>query len=448
MSQLWTEKFFPSSLSGFVGNSDVVDQAVKWGEAWTLGKEQKPLLLVGPPGVGKTCLCVLLARHFGWGTFELNGSDFRDKDTIERVVSGAALNAPLFGSRRLVLLDEVDSLSSADRGGAQAILKVLKESKNPVILTANDVYSNQKLSGIRNYCQKIEFKKINYLSISKRLKEILAGEGVLFDEEAVKELSRRSDGDFRGALLDLQTITLSGSVSMESISLLGEREKPEKVFKVMSKIFHAKSFVEVRDAMFYSEISNDLLFLWVEENIPIQFTGNDVSSAFDFLSRADVFNGRIFFRQYFGFMKYSSDLMALGVNSSRTREYHSFTPFRFPAILSKLSRTSGQREMKKNVLKKIGKKIHSSVRKIAVQDMPFFSLVFEDKKSAAVFFSEFGFELEEVAFLLGAKPDSKKALSVFEEAQNIRREKIASKNRKTFLVQVQENNEERQSKLF
>ena len=151
MSQLWPDKFFPKDLSEFLGNSDIVETVRQWGEQWAEGKQGKPLLFFGATGSGKTCLAFLLAKYFDWELFEMNASDTRTKDAVERVAGAAAQGSSFSGKKRLILLDEVDGLhGNSDRGGVAAINKIIKASKNPVILTANDVYGNQKMTAFRS----------------------------------------------------------------------------------------------------------------------------------------------------------------------------------------------------------------------------------------------------------------------------------------------------------
>ena len=65
---------------------------------------------------------------------------------------------------------------------------------------------------------------------------------ISFDEEAVKLVAQKSEGDFRSALLDLQSLSFGGKISVESVGSFGERMRTEKIFKVMSKIFKGKTF--------------------------------------------------------------------------------------------------------------------------------------------------------------------------------------------------------------
>ncbi|MBI2598265.1 MAG: replication factor C large subunit, partial [Candidatus Diapherotrites archaeon] len=376
---------------------------------------------------GKTCLSYLTAFSSEWGVFELNASDFRSKEVIERIVSAAALNSSFSGKKRLVLLDEVDGLQSQDRGGAGAIVSILKESKNPVILTANDIYADKKLAPIRVACRVLEFRKINYLSIAKRLKEILSMEKIEFEEEAIKELAKNSGGDFRSSLLDVQTLSMSGKISVASVSGFGERMRAEKIFSVMAKIFKGKTIQEIREAVFSSDVSNDLLLRWVEENIPRQYSGEDVALAFEVFSRADRFNGRIMRRQHYGFLRYASDLMTVGVNLSKQKEYNSFIPFQFPTILSKLSKSASVRQLMEGIAQKISKKTHSSIRQVLSSDFAFIKMNFENRQKAVELTAQFGFDEEEVAFLLDTSPGTKKVSSVVEDSNALLQKSVLEK---------------------
>ena len=189
-ADLFTDRYSPQALEEFIGNVEIVEKALLWAKHWESGKKQKPLFFFGAPGVGKTALAYLIAREMKWSLFEMNASDIRDRDSIEKIAGAATANSSLFGTKRLILLDEIDGLQSQDRGGAGAMLSVLKEANNPVILCANDAY-DKKLSSLRSFCELAEFKKINYLSIAKRLREIATKEGIEFDDEADRAMGIR-----------------------------------------------------------------------------------------------------------------------------------------------------------------------------------------------------------------------------------------------------------------
>ncbi len=421
MSQLWPDKYAPKKEEEFIGNSEIVRHAIEWAKEWQRAEKQPPLLLWGQTGSGKTALAYLVAGLFRWNIVELNSSDLRSKDVIEKVVGAASQNASFFGVRRLILLDEVDALTRDDRGGASAISSIIKETSNPIILTANDIFADKSVSALRFVCKTFEFKKINYVSMAARLREILGAEGVVFDEEAVKELARSSGGDMRSALLDLQTLSVSGPVAMESVRSLGSREREQKVFSVMKAIFKSTDFGEVREMRSATDLSSDMLFNWVDENIPRQYAhANDVALAFDRLSRADMFNGRIMRRQYWGFLRYSSELSAEGVALAKEKPSHDFVMYQFPGLLSMLSRTSGQRALRKELGKKIGKKMHSSSHEIIARDLPYLRAIAHRRENAVSLAAACDLDEKEIAFLLETTHDTKKVQSILEEATALR----------------------------
>ncbi len=433
MSELFTEKFFPNNFDEFVGNSDIVNFVKNWAGLWNNGEKQVPLLFWGQTGAGKTCLAHLIAKKFDWDLFELNASDLRSKEVINKVVSAAANNSSFSGKKRLILLDEVDGLQRNDSGGAQAITTLLKDSQNPIILTANEIYGNKKMQFIRLQSKNLEFKKINYLSMSKRLKEICVLEKISFDEEAVKQLAKNSSGDFRSALLDLQTLALNKSIQLSDVDSLGLRERQQKIFSVMKQIFKGKNFNEIRETRISSDVSFDLLMAWVEENIARQFTKPiDYSNAFNYLSKADVFQGRVKKNQDWVLFRYVTELATAGVALSRSNDYFSFTPYQFPTIISKLSRSTSLRSLKKNIGLKIGALTHSSAREIISNYLPFLKIVLKNSKEKAVSFSaEFDLNEKELAFLIDSKPTTSKVKKIILEAQELKKKTI-SKNMQKF----------------
>ncbi len=419
---MWVQSHAPGALSGVVGNPDALTEVRLWGQAWRQGALQKPLLLVGPPGVGKTLTAYALANEMGWGLVEFNASGTRNKETVEKVIKAAAVNASFSGNLRLVLLDEIDGIhGSDDKGGLSAILDVLKEARNPVIVTANDIYGDKRLASIRSFCRMVQYRKIPYPTISKHLREISEKEKLDYDVVSLNELAKNSSGDMRAALLDLESIS-SGTkkVTLEDVQQSGYRERGENIFNVMRTLFVSPSLSEIRRARSTVEVDPDLLKKWVDENIPRQFPMTEsLAIAYDALSRGDIFDGRIFRRQHYGFLKYSGDLVA-SVGLRTNERAHGFISYQFPAILKRLSVMKGS--SKKELIKKIQTRMHGSRSRIA-QEVFYWSIILENDPNPEEWVRTFEFDEDELGYLLGTSPSSAKVRKMMERSLKEKEEK-------------------------
>ena len=139
-------RYAPINIDELVGAATLVRNLIKWLSDWDavhLKKRIKVLhersnpgaraaLLSGPPGIGKTTTARLVARHCDREVFELNASDTRSKKLIAeglRDVVGSGLvgfSSSKKGSKgRVIIMDEVDGMSSSDRGGMQELAESL-----------------------------------------------------------------------------------------------------------------------------------------------------------------------------------------------------------------------------------------------------------------------------------------------------------------------------------
>ena len=79
---LWTDKYRPQTLDEVVGNNKEKKIILDWVDNWKKGNPQQPLLLVGPPGIGKTTLALVIAKEFS-EYIELNASDKRSRTSVK-----------------------------------------------------------------------------------------------------------------------------------------------------------------------------------------------------------------------------------------------------------------------------------------------------------------------------------------------------------------------------
>ena len=137
---LWTVKYSPKTVADFIGNEEARQEILKWATSIENGAKEKPLLVSGPPGTGKTAIARALAQQMGWETVESDASRLRSAADIKAVLGASAGYGSLFGSRRLLIIDEIGSTSN--RGSSSALAALAKESSQPIIFIANDAWDD------------------------------------------------------------------------------------------------------------------------------------------------------------------------------------------------------------------------------------------------------------------------------------------------------------------
>ncbi|MFC1648584.1 replication factor C large subunit [Nanoarchaeota archaeon] len=362
----WVQKYRPKSAKDIQGQDKAVGE-LKAG-VQNFQKGDKPMLLFGPPGTGKTCSVYAVANDLNLEVVEVNASDVRNKDGINQIVGGAIGQQSLFSKGKIVLVDEIGGLSGQkDRGGVQAIMKLMDNSSFPVVMTANDPYV-QKFSKLRTKCKMIEFGNLSYTSVASKLKEVAQAEGIKADDEALKTLARKVRGDLRAAVNDLQTLTGdSKKLKKKDVEDVDDRRRKDSIFNALMRIFKTTDSEIARTA--YDEVETDLdeIFLWTENNIEEEYKKpEDIANAYDALSIADRFYGRIRRWQHYRFYVYIYDLLTAGIALSKQEKYKGFTKFKRSTKPLKIWRSNQKLAIKKGIAVKIAVKTHTS-KKVAMQ---------------------------------------------------------------------------------
>jgi len=231
----------------------------------------KVLLLYGPPGSGKTSSVYALANELQWEVLEINASDERNAIHIHRIVGEASKGKPLFAKGRIILVDEVDGLSGReDKGGVGALVKVAKESKWPIICTANDPW-DQKLKKLREIAITVEYKRLSPKHVFNVLKRIVTKEKLPVEDKVLWEIAYKSGGDLRAALNDLDAMKKAGIFTIEFVKALGSREQEQDIFKALGIMFKTTSLTTAVSAFNNIDMEFDEIFPWLEENIPVEY---------------------------------------------------------------------------------------------------------------------------------------------------------------------------------
>ncbi|MDS0278111.1 replication factor C large subunit [Halomicroarcula sp. S1AR25-4] len=421
----WTEKYRPSTLSEVRGNNKARDALKEWADTWESHREA--VVLHGTPGVGKTSAAHALANDMGWPTIELNASDSRTKDVIEQVAGEAAKSGTLTAGgagRRLVVMDEADNIhGNADRGGARAIASLVKEANQPMILIANEYY--EMSNSLRNNCQDIEFSAVQKRSIVPVLRDICRKEGVEYTDAVIEDIAEQNSGDLRGAIKDLQA-TAEGRDRIEADDYVsGERDTSEGIFEYLDVVLKEGTAEEALKASYDVDETPDDLINWIEDNMPKDYEGAELATAYEFLSNADRWLGRVRATQNYSFWRYAGDNMTAGVAAARDGKKGGWTRYGPPSYWSKLGRSKGTRKTRDYVAQQIAAVDGVSMRTARREIMPFLATMTHhctNRELTVAMAATYDMEAEHVAFVTGSGKDTNKVQSIVEDAERLQEE--------------------------
>lgn len=401
---LWTEKYRPKNFDEILGNLKAKKEILEWVEEWKADNPQKCLFLIGPPGTGKTTFASIIAEEFS-DSIELNASDKRSYDAIMSTVGEASASRTLFGSKlKLIILDEVDGLhGNEDRGGSRAINKIIKDVLQPVVMMANDPYSN-RIKSFKSKCKVIILRKIHTNSIVSLLKKICVNEGVEFEEHALRELAKRSKGDLRSAINDLEIMAKGEEkITSKDLELIAQKDERSTVFDAARTILKSKNPSRIKGAMRQIEADPALLLEIVTENIPREYEKTEeIVKAYEMVSEADIYLGRAFSTRAYTYWKYAYDLMSVGVALSKDETYKKFARYANSSVYTIASKNRSKRDLQNRVASKIAEKLHTS-KKVAISQFPYFEVMFQDNEIAYNMMMYFGLEEDEVKLFRSRK---------------------------------------------
>ena len=382
---LWVEKYRPKKIEDIIGNEEAKATFIEWLKSKRRSK--KAVLLYGPPGIGKTALVNAAAKEFGFITIEMNASDTRSEKAINAIAKPATSFVALdtFSAQskgNLLFLDEVDGIAgNEDRGGVSAIIKIVEESQVPVIMAANDP-DIDKLRPLKKVCLLIRFQQIRIPLIIALLQKICLLEHVKAEFEALERIAQNSKGDVRSAINDLQSISEENQVlTLQDTMMLSSRNKDIGMDETLRGFFSAKSIAEASSLLSRSSVDYDDFLLSVSDNLPRRYTDPaELAAAYDFVSQADVFRGRIG-TEHWHLLKYFYNALS----EAAAVAPKSYKPFEFispPIRIITLFWTKGKRTMLDGICGKIGAQCHVSHETAKHDFVPFIKNILQNQKSS------------------------------------------------------------------
>lgn len=211
-----------------IAGQEAITQTLK--NALIQGKSSHAYLFTGPRGTGKTSAAKIFSKAINCH-FLKDGEPCNECPTCLAITSGqlndvieidAASNngveeirdirdkakyAPTEADYKVYIIDEVHMLST---GAFNALLKTLEEPPKNVIFILATTEPHKIPATIISRTQRFDFKRITTRDIIARMKVILDGEKIGFEEPALQIIAKAAEGGMRDALSILDQVISYG----------------------------------------------------------------------------------------------------------------------------------------------------------------------------------------------------------------------------------------------
>ena len=259
MSQTFYLKYRPQTFSD-LDSTNAREELIK---TFSSGKIPHAFLFMGTKGIGKTSAarivakavncenvgarrdapeeyepcnkcssCISITNGSNVDVLEIDAASFTGVDDIRDLREKIRL-APSGSKYKVYIIDEVHRLSGS---AFDALLKTLEEPPKHAIFILCTTELEKLPKTIVSRCQKINFKKATKKEIVDRLEKICQAEKLEFEEEALEQIVKISEGSFRDAVKILDQVSFSDKITVDEVGKIagisGEF-KPEDFLKLL-----------------------------------------------------------------------------------------------------------------------------------------------------------------------------------------------------------------------
>lgn len=299
--KLWTVKYAPTKIEQICGNKGNVQKLRTWLENWSAnhrngftnyanGGDKRAVLISGPPGIGKTTSAHIVAKSLGFDILERNASDVRSKSLLNQQLKSVLNNTSVVGyfqakekgdkgtegnGRKFVLImDEVDGMSSGDHGGVGQLAQFCRTTDTPLILICNDK-SLPKMRPFDKVTLDLTWRRPTANEMKSRLMTIAHRESLKLDPNVIDQLVQVTSNDIRQIINILSTVSRTQTKldysQVGDIKHTWQKQVSLKPFEIIGRLLQGSIFSPLSTVTLNDKINlffNDFDFtpLMVHEN--------------------------------------------------------------------------------------------------------------------------------------------------------------------------------------
>lgn len=263
MKELWTEKYRPNTLDGYVfRDNDQKTQIQNWINDGTIPH----LLFSGAAGIGKTTLAKILIKSLNvndYDVLELNASRENSVDDVRIKITNFVSTMP-FGDFKVVLLDEADYMSPNGQAALRGVMETYASSAR-FILTCN--YAHKIIPALHSRCQGFHIEKVDQVEFTARIAQILIEEDVAFEIDTLDSYVKATYPDLRKCINNCQMNVHNGSLALPT-----GNEGDSSEFKLNAvNLFKSGKIKEARQVICDNVRDDDMedIYRWMYDNLDL-----------------------------------------------------------------------------------------------------------------------------------------------------------------------------------
>ena len=217
MNEPLANRLRPNTLKDYIGQKHILgeDKVLKR----LIESDHLPSMIFwGPPGVGKTTLARIIAKHSQANFIDFSAVTSGIKEI--RAVMNQAESARRMGERTILFVDEIHRFNKAQQ---DAFLPYVEKGSIVLIGATTENPSFEINSALLSRCKVFVLHALSEAEVTDLLKHALnASQGfanvdITIDEEALHMIAGFANGDARTALNTLEMVILNGAIQEGSI---------------------------------------------------------------------------------------------------------------------------------------------------------------------------------------------------------------------------------------
>ena len=386
MNQLWYEKYRPETFDDLLLPHGVAKTCKTWIENFGKKVPNTPpcLFLHGPPGIGKTSMARILFKTYGYEVMEFNASEIRNasqiRSKIEEINGRQDIQSIMCFKKRniAIIMDEIDGMSSGDRGGMSELLDIIfpkkknvkdKEKitgksfpKSPFICITNTI--DKKIKTMKTKSCDIRMYEPDKKQLFRLALHICQSENIDCDESLLLHIIPHAQGDYRRLVNILEYLwcdVTKRENTIEwvdrSIEHFDKKNKHMTCYQATEKILLQN--LTHRECIAYEKKDSSMTKMLLEENALSHIIKNRkthpkkkeyIADLYDSFSDACIFDDAVYSQQAWEMNEYSSYYKTIKTNETlhRKLEPYSFHKYKDVHHSVKLNKNSHEILFRKN----------------------------------------------------------------------------------------------------